>query len=161
MCAKCLRFHILDKISFQLFVPQDMYRNTSRFSVFLALNILLSALTTSRCVEDLQKHLNAHLSCLLIKCPVIFLKSLQPQNKGQVCQITNFVYAPVKIMTILTKSKLWSIEEEDSARWTIQLGNVMVTEGMEFEFRRFTFSFPTRNSAIEPHFLCLGNFNKR
>ena len=84
--------------------------------------------------------------------------SLQSQNKGQVCQITNFVFAPVKIMTILTKSKLWSIEEEDSARWTIQLGNVMVTEGMEFEFRRFTFSFPTRNSPIEPHFLCLGNF---
>ena len=116
MCTKFLIFHIIDKISCQLFVPQDMYWNTSRFSVFLALNILLSALTTSRCVEDLQKHLNAHLSCLLIKCPVIFLKSLQPQNKGHACQIANFVYAPVKIMTILTKSKLWSIEEEDSAR---------------------------------------------
>ena len=33
MCTKCLIFHILDRISFQLFVPQDMSRNTSRFSV--------------------------------------------------------------------------------------------------------------------------------
>ena len=90
------------------------------------------------------------MSCHLFKVP--------STSKQRPSQITNFVYAPVKIITILVKSKLWSIEEEDSARWTIQLGNVMVTEGMEFEFRRFTFSFPTRNSAIEPHFLCLGNF---
>ena len=39
ICVQCvlsvrLRFHIIDKISFQLFVPQDMYWNTSRFSVF-------------------------------------------------------------------------------------------------------------------------------
>ena len=67
MCKKFLIFHIIDKISFQLFVPQDMYRNTSGFSVLDF--IPLSALTTSRCVEDLQKHLHTHLSCLLIKCP--------------------------------------------------------------------------------------------
>ena len=82
-CSMCLRFHIIDKISFQLFVPQDMYRNTSRFSVSLALNILLSALTTSRCVEDLQKHLNAHLSCLIIKCPVIFLSPFNLKTKAK------------------------------------------------------------------------------
>ena len=75
ICVKCVQsvwyFTLSIKFLFNYLYPKICIGIHPDFLFWtsLALNIPLSALTTSRCVEDLQKHLHTHLSCLLIKCP--------------------------------------------------------------------------------------------